>query len=418
MKKLFAMGLVLCLLLTSLAFGVSPQPPENNNDAVNNELIVSVEFSEQRTLRTMDDMEGFSVKDAFWDDFYADEPADLKADPAKEKMGDIFLITYSKNLYKNFDEAKAALEKELEALGYKVNYIEPNNPVKLFDPLPQVQREIPDKQKWHYEMIKVPQAWKTTTGSKDVKIAVIDSGIDASHKDLKQNVDASLGKNFTSDDATDTMDGLGHGTHVAGTIAANGNLTGIMQKATVFPVRVFNDYGSSNVYWIIKGIVFAADQGADVINMSFRTRPSKGAEDACNYAVSKGAVPVAASGNDGRDGIRYPARYDSVIAVGSVDSNKSRSYFSNYGDGLELMAPGSDIISTTPGNGEDKYSGTSMATPHVTGVVGLMLSVKPDASLKEIREALTNTAEKIGDAKEYGHGLVNSEAAVKALVTS
>ncbi|MGX8795277.1 S8 family peptidase [Fusibacter sp. JL298sf-3] len=204
------------------------------------------------------------------------------------------------------------------------------------------------------------------------------------------------------------MDGLGHGTHVAGTIAANGNLTGIMHKATVFPVRVFDDYGSSTAYWIIKGIVLAADQGADVINMSFRTLPSKGVEDACNYAVSKGAIPVAVSGNDNWNEIRSPTRYDSVIAVGSVDSKKSRSYFSNYGDG----------ISTTPGNGEDKYSGTSTATPHVTGVVGLMLSVKPDASLKEIREALTSTAEKIDDAKGYGHGLVNSEAAMNALVTS
>ncbi len=118
--------------------------------------------------------------------------------------------------------------------------------------------------------------------------------------------------------------------------------------------------------------------------------------------------PVAASGNDNWNEIRSPTRYDSVIAVGSVDSKKSRSYFSNYGDG----------ISTTPGNGEDKYSGTSTATPHVTGVVDLMLSVKPDASLKEIREALTSTAEKIGDAKEYGQGLVNSEAAMNALVTS
>lgn len=417
MKKWFAVGLVLCMVSMSMSFGAVNQTTEKKADAIDNELIVSVAFSNQRVLSTMDEVEGFSVKDVFWDDVSSDEIETLKADPAKEIMGDIFLMTYSESLYKDFNAAKIDLEKALKAQGYDVKSIEPNYRTQAFEEPVAAEQQIPDPQKWHYEMIKLPQAWEMTTGSADVKVAVLDTGIDASHNNLKQNVDESLGRNFTSDDPSDTMDRLGHGTHVAGTIAASGSLTGVMQKATVFPVKVLGDDGYGSEYWTMKGIVYAADQGADVINMSLGGGPASEAEEnACNYAVSKGTVIVAASGNEGWDNVSYPAAYDSVIAVGSVGREKVKSYFTNFGKGLELMAPGENIYSTTPNNSEGINSGTSMASPHVAGVAGLMRAVAPDASVKDIRAALSDTAEKIGDAYEYGNGLVDSEAAVKALV--
>lgn len=417
MKKWFTVGLVLCMVSMSMSYGAVNQTTEKKADAIDNELIVSVAFSNQRVLSTMDEVEGFSVKDVFWDDVSSDEIETLKADPAKEIMGDIFLMTYSESLYKDFNAAKIDLEKALKAQGYDVKSIEPNYRVKAFETPAVTKQQIPEKQKWHYEMIKLPQAWEMTTGSADVKVAVLDTGIDYTHKNLKQNVDESLGRNFTSDDPSDTMDRLGHGTHVSGTIAASGSLTGVMQKATVFPVKVLGDDGYGSEYWTMKGIVYAADQGADVINMSLGGGPASEAEEnACNYAVSKGTVIVAASGNEGWDNVSYPAAYDSVIAVGSVGREKVKSYFTNFGKGLELMAPGENIYSTLPNNSEGINSGTSMASPHVAGVAGLMRAVAPDASVKDIRAALSDTAEKIGDAYEYGNGLVDSEAAVKALV--
>lgn len=417
MKKWFAVGLVLCMVSMSMSFGAVNQTTEKKADAIDNELIVSVAFSNQRVVNTMDKIEGFTVKDAFWSDISSEDVSALQADPAKENMGDIFLMTYSKGLYQDFNAAKIGLEKELKAMGYEVKYIEPNYRVKAFETPAVTKQQIPEKQKWHYEMIKLPQAWEMTTGSADVKVAVLDTGIDYTHKNLKQNVDESLGRNFTSDDPSDTMDRLGHGTHVAGTIAASGSLTGVMQKATVFPVKVLADNGYGEGYWVTKGITYAADQGADVINMSLGGGPaSQAMENACNYAVDKNSVVVAATGNDGWDQISNPAAYDSVIAVGSVDKNKEKAYLSNYGKGLELMAPGEDVYSTLPGDSEGSNSGTSMASPHVAGVAGLMRAVAPDASVKDIRAILNNTAENIGDAYEYGNGLVDSEAAVKALI--
>ena len=138
-------------------------------------------------------------------------------------------------------------------------------------------------------------------------------------------------------------------------------------------------------------------------------------DDACRTAVSRGVVVVAASGNEYASSISYPAAYDSVIAVGAVDSNRRRASFSNYGTGLELMAPGVNIYSTIPGNQYQTNSGTSMASPHVAGVAGLMRSVNRNASVSEIRSVLRNTAQYAGNSTEYGYGIVDAYAAVQAI---
>ncbi|MDY0394553.1 S8 family peptidase [Virgibacillus halophilus] len=267
-------------------------------------------------------------------------------------------------------------------------------------------------QQWNYNMIKAPEAWEVTPGSSSTKIAVLDTGIDSNHPNLKNLVNTSLGKSFVGGT---TSDGNGHGTHVSGTIASYGNVSGVMQEATLIPVKVLSDSGSGSMYGIQQGIAYAASVDADVINMSLGGGGyDQGMEEAIQAANNQGTIVVAASGNDGIGSVSYPAAYDGAIAVGSVTSSKTRSSFSNYGSALDVMAPGSDIYSTVPNGGYATMSGTSMATPHVSGVMGLIRSANPNVSVSQARNILNNTAQPAGPALQYGHGIVDAQAAVQA----
>ena len=324
-----------------------------------------------------------------------------------QKMGYVYLVEYDKAKFKNAELAEKDIEKKLAGKGLKVKYIEPNYVVKALEANPSIHKD----QKWHYDMIQAPKAWEMTKGSPSVKTAILDTGIDYNHQNLKQFVDLNLGKSFVGGDV---MDRQGHGTHVAGTVAAYGSISGVMKSATLIPVKVLDDSGSGSTYGVQQGILYAAQIKADVINMSLGGGPySQGVNDACEMAVKSGTVVVAATGNESQKSISYPAAYESVIAVGAVDSNKKRAYFSNYGKGTEIMAPGVDIYSSVPGGGYAKFSGTSMATPHVAGVVGLLRSANKQLSATEVRKILQKTAVNIGNSNEYGYGLVNTAAAVQ-----
>src|SRR5699024_2569630 len=158
-------------------------------------------------------------------------------------------------------------------------------------------------------------------------------------------------------------------THVAGTIASYGSVSGVMQDATLIPVKVLNDSGSGSMFGIQQGIIHAASVNSDVINMSLGGGGyDRGMDEAIQTANNRGTIIVAATGNDGIGRVSYPAAYSGSIAVGSVTSSKTRSYFSNYGPELDVMAPGSNIYSTLPNSWNDYVYGTSMARPHVAGV--------------------------------------------------
>jgi subtilisin family serine protease len=222
----------------------------------------------------------------------------------------------------------------------------------------------------------------------------------------------SLAKSFVGGT---TMDVQKHGTHVSGTIASYGEVSGVMQNASIIPVKVLGDNGSGSMYGIQQGILYAASIKADVINMSLGGGGySQGMDEACQTAVNAGVVVVAAAGNSGTNVISYPAAYNSVIAVGSVDKNRRRANSSQYGAGLSVMAPGVGIYSTVPNNGYDTFSGTSMATPHVAGVAGLIRSVNKNLTPAEVRNILQTTAVSAGPTNEYGYGIVDAYAAVKA----
>jgi thermitase len=286
------------------------------------------------------------------------------------------------------------------------------------------------------------EAWHVTRGSKTVAIAILDTGIDGSHEDLQGKIVKS--RNFTSRRKTKVGDGNGHGTHVAGSAAANtDNLTGVAgtcPDCVLYNGKVVGSDGSGTLSWLAKGIAWSVDpnndgntdDGAKVINMSLGSSSgSRTLKAAVKNAWEKGVVLVAAAGNKGGEKPFYPAYYDDyVIAVASTDRNDVKAPSSNYGDWVDVAAPGVSILSTAPdhssaiwGKGAKVYgtlSGTSMATPHVAGVAGLVWSSTLCGAGDNtcVRNRIEGTADPIdGTGTKWVHGRVNAYDAVYDTVT-
>ncbi|MBU1913623.1 MAG: S8 family peptidase, partial [Candidatus Thermoplasmatota archaeon] len=295
---------------------------------------------------------------------------------------------------------------------------------------------------WGLDTVNAFEAWDITRGTHDVVVGVLDTGIDWNHPDIAANMwndsEGYHGYNFIAgnripmDDNTNGYDDLGkyvantytyHGTHVAGVIGAvaNNNI-GIagMAQVLLMAVKVMNDSGEGTDSTVASGIRWAVDHGADVVTMSLGVDgASTVLRNAINYATGNGVVTVAASGNSGSSYISYPAAYPSVIAVGAIDSTNRRASFSNFGDGLDVMAPGVGIYSTRGGgDGYHDLSGTSTAAPYVAGVVALMLSVNPALTTAEVGSVINSTASDIsmtGYDTATGWGIVDAFTAVNQI---
>jgi subtilisin family serine protease len=291
-----------------------------------------------------------------------------------------------------------------------VRYIEEDKYVQLLQAQP-----VP----WGVDRIDAEKVWSSNTG-KGVIIAICDTGIDYDHPDLAANCIA--GKSFV-DYTTDPMDDDGHGTHCAGIAAAVNNdigVVGVAPDANLLPVKVLNQNGGAVLSWIADGIIWAANNGADVISLSIGYNSHvQSWQDACDYAYyTKGCVVVAASGNDGNPGgnndcVDYPGRYASTIAVAATTQSDSRASFSSTGPDVELAAPGYQIYSTLWDNTYDTMSGTSMACPHVSGVAALVIASGITNNV-DVRNQMASTAEDLGATGRdirYGYGLVDAEAA-------
>ncbi|AND39970.1 MULTISPECIES: S8 family peptidase [Cytobacillus] len=231
------------------------------------------------------------------------------------------------------------------------------------------------------DLIQAPKMWNETKG-KGIKIAVLDTGCDLSHADLKDRITG--GRNFTDDDNSDPnifKDYNGHGTHVAGTIAAHENdagVIGVAPEADLLIVKVLNKDGSGQYEWIINGIHYAIEQNADIISMSLGG-PADVPElhDAIKAAVKKNILVVCAAGNEGdgddsTDEFAYPGCYNEVISVGAVNLERDSSEFTNSHNEIDLVAPGEEILSTFLNGKYATLSGTSMAAPHVSGALALI----------------------------------------------
>lgn len=266
---------------------------------------------------------------------------------------------------------------------------------------------------WQHTFTDSLSAWETTKGS-GVVVAVLDTGAKLNHEDLKDNLLTGVD---TTDTQSDAEDDNGHGTHVSGIIAAEENGlggVGIAPEAKILPVKVLTSSGSSTAGSVAMGIRAAIESSYDVnvINMSLGGTFYSPIENACvTEAANNGIVVVCAAGNDSRAQKSYPAAYEDAIAVASItknNSNYSLSYYSNWGDWVDLAAPGQDIYSTTYDGSYGKKSGTSMACPVTTGVVALMIAA--DTSLKDGNKASVNkirrmlvTSTKDGSYSYYGY---------------
>jgi len=273
---------------------------------------------------------------------------------------------------------------------------------------------------WGLEMVQAPEAWDITTGSSDVVIAILDTGIDTSHPDLKDKIVASV--NFTNSPTVEDI--RDHGTHVAGIAAASTNnaigIAGLGYDSSLMNVKVLGDKGSGLYSWIVEGIVWAADNGAHVINMSLGGPDySSLEEDAVNYAWDKGLVVVAAAGNSGVSSPFYPAAFDNCIAVAAITQTETKPNWSNYGDWVNVAAPGSGIYATVLDNNYWYKSGTSMASPHVAGLAGLLSAIAVDTNKNgfindEIRFIIENTTDPLDwGSYSIANGRINAFSAVR-----
>lgn len=296
---------------------------------------------------------------------------------------------------------------------------------------------------WYLDAIDMYYAWEMATGNSNVKVAVIDNGFDWLHEDIGygydsyRNIDPTLGYNYYLNSTSMTK--KDHGTQVAGIISAKTNngigIAGIgggygCSGVTILPFCITDGSEDKiNFGAVDDAICLAVDNGAKVINMSFGSKDTILSNNidivaAIDYAYSQGVTLVSATCNDTASYIRFPACYSKVIAVGAMDQSYRKAIFSNYGTGIDLVAPGESIYSTTADNGYYNNIGTSFAAPQVTGIVALMLSVNPNLTPDEIRNIINRTTIQInpvnytyymGWNEFVGYGLINAFGAVMSV---
>lgn len=267
---------------------------------------------------------------------------------------------------------------------------------------------------WPIKIFNIEKAWDYSQGD-GIVVAIVDTGCDLSHEDLKNNL--IDGYNFV-DNNHYPQDVNGHGTHVAGTIAASNNtvgMVGVAPNTKIMPLKALSDNGSGSNQDVAAAVIWAADHGAHLITMSLGSEyPFPPLEQAIDYATKKGCIVFCAAGNSGVDtDIQYPARYNSAISIGAIDRDLHVCPFSCSGDSLEFLAPGADIISSTPHNTYSTMSGTSMATPFAVGCASLLLSkIKRRIDRNECVDILKSGTRKLSqpqyrDKPKYeGYGIV------------
>jgi len=289
-----------------------------------------------------------------------------------------------------------------------------NSDSSNYDPSPQATYSFDDNylaERWGVTKIEAPQAWQITRGEQSIMVAVLDTGINKDSLNLADRVVAEV--NFTDSPTSDDL--YGHGTHMAGTIVA------IAPECRLINVKVADDMGRCEPSVVARGIIWAVDHGARVINMSLAMIASTNLEEAVDYAWRQGAIIIVAAGNKGGSEPSYPAYYTNCLAVAGTNKNNSLALLSSHGDWVDVAAPGFNIYSELPQNQYGYKTGTSVAGAHVSGVAALVFSVAEDSNSNgsvndEVRWAIENSCTPIA-ADGVGQGLVNAFQAVTAVVS-
>jgi subtilisin family serine protease len=296
-------------------------------------------------------------------------------------------------------------------------------PAGLLDAVDAVTGRVDDllrAQQWHLDALGAESAWSSATGGGQV-VAVVDTGVDTTHPDLRDRVVTG----WSATGVPATTDPVGHGTHVAGIVAARAGdgfgVAGFAPDAAIMPIQAADATGAIYASAVASGVLWAVDNGADVINLSLAgTQASAVLDVAIAHAVAAGVPVVVAAGNEHEDGNprMYPASHPDVIAVGALDAEGRRASFSSTGADLDLVAPGKAVLSTRPGAQHSFASGTSMAAPLVAAAVAALQEVQPDLSPAAVREVLEGSAVDLGRRgrdDEHGHGALDLRAALTAL---
>jgi len=300
--------------------------------------------------------------------------------------------------------------------------------------------------------IDAPEAWDIHTGSSNIIVAVIDTGVDYNHRDLQSNmwvnevelygsagvdddgnghIDDIYGYDFINGDP-DPLDDFGHGTHTSGIIAAKGNngldIAGVCWNCRIMAIKFLDSDGSGTLEGAIESFYYAVQNGADVTSNSWSAAGfSQALEEAINYANSQGVITIASAGNNGFDIPIYPAHYANVISVAATNSNDEKATFSNYGNWVDIAAPGVDVLSlraagTSLGDVYDDYttiaSGTSMSCPYVAGACAFLLSANPLLKSDEVYDIIMETVDPIADGICLSDGRLNLAGAILAAASS
>jgi len=390
----------------------------------------------------------------------------FKSDVSKEKIKSINdkhgTKTSYTSPYEGFNILKIPHAKNVEEMveiysnNPYVEYAVPNYITTAF----MTPNDLLYKYQWNFKEFKtgtggginLEPAWDISKGN-GVIVAVVDTGVAYENYNVYrkapdlENTYFVPGYDFVNNDDHPNDDNA-HGTHVTGTLAQstdnNRGVAGIAYGCSIMPVKVLSKEGNGTLQQLVDGIYFATDHGAKVISMSLGFKPGvdpgKPLHKALDYAYGKGVTIVAAAGNDATGTVCYPAAYKKCIAVGATGFNGSLAWYSNYGSEIDVVAPGGDNSTDLDGDGKIDYpynmilqntfnsssknptdfaywfyEGTSMATPHVSGVAALLIS-KDAINPAQVRSAIQNTATDLGDPgwdKHYGYGLVNATAALK-----
>ncbi|RJQ32863.1 MAG: peptidase S8 [Actinobacteria bacterium] len=394
MRKLIVLAVITSFLLSSYPVSASAQDYGNTPQVIKDSKSVVVKYDESITPSPRYlARKGLAIKESMGKGFYK--------------------LTVKKG--KTVNGAIDALEENP-----RIEAAQPNYGRRV---LATVNDTYASRQ-WALTTVNLLNAWDHEQGlSNPVTVAVVDSGVDLAHPDLSGRLVA--GYDFTEDN-DQPYDDIGHGTHVAGIIAANANngqgVAGVSWGAKVMPVKVMSN-GVGYDWTVAQGIKWAVDNGANIINLSLGG-PGYSAilDEATTYAYNHGVIVLAAAGNDESSEIEYPAGNQHVVGVGATDDRDTHAYFSNYNSTVDISAPGVDIFSTYgylgSGHSYVSMSGTSMATPMAAGLAALVKSKYPSMSVDEVVSRLKDRADDLGSSGRdnyFGYGRIN---ALKALVGS